>query len=113
MIVKMPTNDYEKEILEYCKNIPKLPEGEKSIIYDLATQAIPNQAYIDFRLINIKSYMEDIIIIYNKHKSSPIINLVNMFIKKNNLVSKTPDTSISNTNFGGNYNDTSKGITSK
>ena len=113
MIVKIPTNDYEKQMYDICSDIPNVPEGEKAIIYDLATQAIPSQTYIDFSSIDVKSYVDNIIILYNKHKSSPVINLVNMYIKKNNLVSKTPDISISNINFGGNYYDTSKGTSSQ
>ena len=38
MITKPPKNEYEKQIYTICSNIPKLPEGEKAIIYDFATK---------------------------------------------------------------------------
>ena len=37
---------------------------------------------VDFKEIDLENYIHNIIITYNKHKSSPIINLVNTFIKK-------------------------------
>lgn len=82
MITKPPKNEYEKQIYNICSDIPKLPEGEKAIIYDFATKFIPDKCVIDFEEINLEKYIHNIIIIYNKHKSSPIMNLVNMFINK-------------------------------
>lgn len=82
MITKPPENKYEKQIYNICSDIPKLPEGEKAIIYDFATKFIPDKCVIDFEEINLEKYIDNIIIIYNKHKSSPIMNLVNMFINK-------------------------------
>ena len=82
MITKPPENKYEKQIYNICNDIPKLPEGEKAIIYDFATKFIPDKCVIDFEEINLEKYIDNIIIIYNKHKSSPIMNLVNMFINK-------------------------------
>lgn len=82
MITKLPENKYEKQIYNICSDIPKLPEGEKAIIYDFATKFIPDKCVIDFEEINLEKYIDNIIIIYNKHKSSPIMNLVNMFINK-------------------------------
>ena len=85
MITKPPQNEYEKQIYTICSDIPKLPEGEKAIIYDFATKFIPDKCVIDFEEINLEKYIHNIIIIYNKHKSSPIMNLVNMFINKFHL----------------------------
>ena len=85
MITKPPQNEYEKQIYTICSDIPKLPEGEKAIIYDFATKFIPDKCVIDFDEINLEKYIHNIIIIYNKHKSSPIMNLVNMFINKFHL----------------------------
>ena len=59
--------------------------GEKAIIYDFATQYIPSHVYIDYNKLNLEQYIKNIIIIYNKHKSTPVINLVNECIKKMNL----------------------------
>lgn len=108
MIVKPPENDYEKQIYNICLDIPKLPEGEKAIIYDLATEFIPAHAIVDFGRIDLENYVNNIILLYDKHKSTPIINLVNTFIKKNDLLS------ISNykTYLGG-KNGTSESITSQ
>lgn len=106
MIVKPPKDDYEKQIYNICLDIPKLPGGEKAIIYDLATQWIPDRCYVDFKFIDLETYINDIIIIYNKYKSSPIINLVNTFIKQNNFEKK-----VNNKTYLGGNNDTSKDIT--
>lgn len=83
MIVKSPKNKYERKIYKCCSALPDITEGEKASIYDLATQYIPNDAHIDFRLINIDNYIKDIVTIYDKHKSSSVINLINMYVKKN------------------------------
>ena len=85
MITKPPQNEYEKQIYTICSNIPKLPEGEKAIIYDFATKYIPDKCIIDFEEINLEKYIHNIIIIYNKHKNSPVIDLVNTFINKFHL----------------------------
>lgn len=108
MIVKLPKEEYQKKLYNICSNIPKLPEGEKAIIYDLAAEFIPDRCIIDFKEINLENYVNNIIILYDKHKSTPIINLVNTFIKKNDLLS------ISNhkTYLGG-KNGTSENITSQ
>lgn len=88
MIVKPPKNEYEKQIYYICADIPKLPEGEKAIIYDLAVYNIPYFADVDFHLINLDNYIRDIIIIYNKYKSSSVINLVTAFINRFNFKEK-------------------------
>lgn len=108
MIVKPPKDDYEKQIYNICLDIPKLPEGEKAIIYDLATKWIPDQCIIDFKKIDLENYIHNIIIIYNKHKSSPIINLVNAFIKKFQFEIRE-----NNKIYLGGKNGTSEGITSQ
>ena len=108
MIVKPPKDNYEKQIYNICLNISKLPDGEKAIIYDLATKWIPGRCYIDFKFIDLKTYINNIIIIYNKYKSYPIINLVNTFIRQNNFEKK-----INNKTYLGGNNDTSKNITSQ
>lgn len=108
MIVKPPKEEYQKKLYNICSNIPKLPEGEKAIIYDLAAEFIPAHAVVDFDRIDLENYVHNIILLYDKHKSTPIINLVNAFIKKNDLLS------ISNykTYLGG-KNGTSENITSQ
>ena len=88
MITKPPQNEYEKQIYIICSDIPKLPEGEKAIIYDFATKFIPDKCVIDFEEINLEKYIHNIIIIYNKHKNSPVIDLVNTFINKFHLERK-------------------------
>lgn len=125
MIAQTPKNKYEREIYENCKNIPKLPEGEKSIIYDLAV-SLSNYIYFDWEDINIKNYVNNIKLSYNKYKNQPGINVVcacinncfkqyrasvegDMYNKK--LVIK--DVSISNLKSGGNENETSENSTSK
>lgn len=125
MIVQTPKNKYEREIYENCKNIPKLSEGEKSIIYDLAV-SLSNYIYFDWEDINIKNYVNNIKLSYNKYKNQPGINVVcacinncfkqyrasvegDMYNKK--LVIK--DVSISNLKSGGNENETSENSTSK
>ena len=108
MIVKQTKEEYQKKLYNICSNIPKLPKGEKAIIYDLAAEFIPAHAVVDFGRIDLENYVDNIILLYDKHKSTPIINLVNTFIKKNDLLS------ISNykTYLGG-KNGTSESITSQ
>lgn len=103
MIVKPPKDNYEKQIYNICLDIPKSPEGEKAIIYDLAVHDIPHFAEIDFSLIDLNNYIQNIIIIYNKYKSSPVINLVTAFINKFDFKEKKKEVT----------NNANKDITSK
>ena len=98
MIVKPPKNEYEKQIYYICIDIPKLPEGEKAIIYDLAVHDIPHFAEVDFSLIDLNDYIQDIIIIYNKYKSSPVINLVTAFINRFDFKEKKKKEATNNAN---------------
>lgn len=78
MIVRMPKNKYELEILNLIKEgkeFSKMPEGEKSIIYDLATD-LPKYITFDWEDINLKRYVHDIKLSYDKHKNQPGLNVI-------------------------------------
>ena len=108
MIVKKPSNKYEKQIYMIIKSdkFEGMSKGERAILYDLATQYIPRDAYINFKSIDLDDYVNRVKIIYDKYKNSPIVNLVNMFIVKNNTIC------VQKTNIGGKDN-ASKNITSQ
>lgn len=103
MIVKLPTDIYERDILNIIKTredflqtitklnkqtgemetVPIWPEGEKSILYDLCTQNVPAFVHINWEQVNLDEYVTTIKNTYNKHKSMVTLSLVSHCI--NNL----------------------------
>lgn len=109
MIVRLPTNIYERDILNIIKTrddftatrsvmdketgknklIPIWPEGEKSIIYDLCVHDVPNFIHINWPKIDLNAYVTSITRTYNKHKTMVILNLVSCCINDLKLGYKT------------------------
>lgn len=103
MVVKLPKNDYEREILTILKTrddftemvlgvdkstkkktmIPVWSDGEKSIIYDLCTQNIPKYIKLDWENLDINDYVNKITDTYMEHKNMVLLSLISCCI--NNL----------------------------
>ena len=86
MIVKPPSNKYEKQIYTIItenEEYQGLSEGEKSIIYDFAIQYIPKYIPINWETISINSYIETIKDCCKKHPSLTVLqctcNIINTF----------------------------------
>lgn len=85
MIVDLPENEYEKEILGIIKthnDFSKCSDGEKSIVYDLCKQ-VQQTISIPWKNINLIDY---VISVFRTYKSSQhianikiIANCINMF----------------------------------
>ncbi len=85
MIVKPPSNKYEKQIYKIItenEEYQGLSEGEKSIIYDFAIQYIPKYLHIHWETMHIDSYVEVIKDCYKKHPSLTILQCVSSMINK-------------------------------
>lgn len=79
MIVKVPTNKYEKEIyniLDTNNKYSKMPPGERAILYDLATQDIPKYVSFHWEDLDLNKYIHNIKLSYDKTKNLPGINVV-------------------------------------
>lgn len=103
MIVRAPTNTYEREILNIIKTredfkatitkynkdikqyelVPVWSEGEKSIIYDLCVHDIPAFIQLNWQNMDLDNYITIVKNTYLDHKTMVTINLVSQCI--NNL----------------------------
>ena len=85
MVIKPPKNIYEKEIYNLLVTKPeyaKYPDGEKSILYDLAVQDIPKYISFNWEDLCLDDYLYKIKLSYDKTKSQPCINVVCACIKR-------------------------------
>lgn len=79
MIVKLPENKYEKEILDTIKTnkeFSKSSNGEKSIVYDLCKQ-VRKTIGIPWEDIELEDY---VLLVFKAYKKSPNVPMMNVIV---------------------------------